>query len=41
MEPGYTERFGLIYVDYRTCERTPKDSAAWYAKVIETNGEIL
>ncbi|MBO7252349.1 MAG: beta-glucosidase [Oscillospiraceae bacterium] len=38
---GYNERFGLIYVDYETLERTPKDSAAWYAKVIETNGEIL
>ncbi len=38
---GYSERFGLIYVDYETCERTPKDSAAWYAKVIESNGEIL
>ena len=38
---GYDERFGLIYVDYRTCERIPKDSAAWYAKVIETNGDSL
>ncbi len=38
---GYQERFGIIYVDYPTCERTPKDSARWYAKVIETNGEIL
>lgn len=38
---GYNERFGLIYVDYRTCQRIPKDSAAWYAKVIETNGDIL
>lgn len=38
---GYNERFGLIYVDYETCERTPKDSAAWYARVIESNGEIL
>lgn len=38
---GYSERFGIIYVDYRTCERIPKDSAAWYAKVIETNGECL
>ena len=38
---GYNERFGLIYVDYNTCQRIPKDSAAWYAKVIETNGEIL
>jgi len=38
---GYNERFGLIYVDYETLERIPKDSAAWYAKVIETNGEIM
>lgn len=38
---GYNERFGLIYVDYRTCERIPKDSASWYARVIESNGEIL
>ena len=38
---GYDERFGIIYVDYRTGERIPKDSAAWYAKVIETNGECL
>lgn len=38
---GYSERFGIIYVDYETCERIPKDSAQWYAKVIETNGEIL
>ena len=38
---GYNERFGLVYVDYGTCQRTPKDSARWYARVIETNGEIL
>lgn len=38
---GYHERFGLVYVDYPTGERIPKDSAAWYAKVIETNGECL
>ncbi len=38
---GYSRRFGLVYVDYRTCDRTPKDSARWYAKVIETNGESL
>lgn len=38
---GYGERFGLVYVDYRTCDRTPKDSARWYAHVIETNGECL
>ena len=38
---GYTQRFGLIYIDYPTLRRIPKDSAWWYAKVIETNGGIL
>lgn len=38
---GYDPRFGLIYVDYRTQKRTLKDSAAWYARVIQTNGENL
>ena len=31
---GYRERFGLIYVDYATGERIPKDSYHWYAQVI-------
>jgi beta-glucosidase len=27
---GYTQRFGLVHVDYATQRRTPKDSAlAW------------
>ena len=38
---GYDDRFGLIYVDYRTMERIPKDSAAWYAEVIRTKGGII
>jgi beta-glucosidase len=38
---GYKQRFGLIYVDYPTGERTLKDSAWWYKKVIETGGEIV
>ncbi|MEO0854987.1 MAG: family 1 glycosylhydrolase, partial [Cyanobacteria bacterium J06648_11] len=38
---GYRERFGLIYVDYSTGKRTPKSSAAWYRRVIETNGRSL
>ena len=38
---GYTERFGLVYVDYATQERIIKDSARWYKRVMETNGECL
>lgn len=36
---GYNERFGLVYVDYTTQERIVKDSALWYRRVMETNGE--
>ena len=35
---GYSKRFGLIHVDYETLERTPKDSARWYAQVTRANG---
>ena len=38
---GYRERFGLIYVDYATQARTPKDSALWYQQVMAANGETL
>ena len=38
---GYKTRFGLVYVDYQTQERIPKDSAYWYSNVIKTNGESL
>jgi len=38
---GYTERFGLVYVDYATQQRIPKDSFDWYRSVVETNGEKL
>lgn len=31
---GYSKRFGLVYVDYRTQERIPKASARWYADQI-------
>ncbi|MFC5654374.1 GH1 family beta-glucosidase [Streptomyces nogalater] len=31
---GYTRRFGLVHVDYRTLKRTPKSSYHWYRKVL-------
>ena len=38
---GYSPRFGLIHVDYKTQKRTMKDSAKYYAEIIRTNGENL
>jgi beta-glucosidase len=38
---GYKERYGIVYVDYQTQERIPKDSAFFYKKVIASNGKIL
>ncbi|HSJ06736.1 MAG TPA: GH1 family beta-glucosidase [Longimicrobiales bacterium] len=35
---GYAPRFGIVGVDYRTFERTPKRSARFYAEVIATHG---
>jgi beta-glucosidase len=34
---GYTQRFGLVHVDYETQARTPKRSFDWYAETIRTN----
>lgn len=38
---GYSERFGLIYIDYQTQKRIWKDSAYWYCDLIRKNGEKL
>lgn len=38
---GYTQRFGMVYVDFTTQERIPKDSAYWYADLIRRNGASL
>ncbi|MEZ4517605.1 MAG: family 1 glycosylhydrolase [Chloroflexota bacterium] len=35
---GYLQRFGVVWVDYDTQERIPKDSALWYQDVIAHNG---
>jgi beta-glucosidase len=33
---GYSKRFGVVYVDYPTLERVPKDSFHWYAQRIRS-----
>jgi beta-glucosidase len=35
---GYSQRWGMVYVDHATLERTPKASATWYQNVIARNG---
>ena len=40
-QEGYTQRFGLLFVDFPTRRRIPKDSALWYAAVIKSNGASL
>lgn len=40
-QEGFTERFGLIYVDYQTLKRIPKDSYYWYQNMVKTNGDLL
>jgi beta-glucosidase len=34
---GYSQRFGIVWVDYETQARVPKDSALWYGRVIAEN----
>jgi beta-glucosidase len=34
---GYSQRFGLAYVDFKTQKRTIKDSGRWYGKVAAEN----
>jgi len=38
---GYRQRFGLVWVDFATQQRLPKDSALWYRDVIARNGLVL
>ncbi len=38
---GYKQRFGLVYVDYLTQRRIPKDSFRFYRKVIASRGGAL
>ena len=34
---GFTQRFGLVHVDYDTLVRTPKKSFEWYAGLVAAN----
>ena len=38
---GYRRHFGLVQVDRKTMQRTPKASYDWYTKVIRRNGVPL
>lgn len=40
-ERGYSQRFGLVRVNYETLARTPKQSAYWYRDVIAENAISL
>lgn len=35
---GLARRFGIVYLDYKTQKRVPKESAKWLSKVIENKG---
>lgn len=35
---GFSQRFGLVYVDFKNQKRSLKDSASWYARVIQDGG---
>jgi beta-glucosidase len=35
---GYTQRWGIVYIDYDTLRRYPKQTALWYREVIRNNG---
>jgi beta-glucosidase len=40
-ELGYSKRFGLVYVDYESLTRIPKDSYFWYRDVVASSGRSL
>jgi beta-glucosidase len=35
---GFSQRFGLVYVNFKTQKRTLKDSGYWFARTIQENG---
>ena len=37
---GYSKRFGIHYVDFKTLKRYPKLSAQWYKQTIAANAVV-
>ncbi len=37
---GYGKRFGLVWVDYPTGRRVPKESFSWYRGVVTANSPV-
>ncbi|WP_438479005.1 GH1 family beta-glucosidase [Oleiharenicola lentus] len=37
---GYERRFGLVYNDFKTQQRTPKASARWFSRVMRENALV-
>jgi beta-glucosidase len=37
---GFGDRFGIVYVDFRTQKRTPKRSAAWFREAARRNAVV-
>ncbi len=38
---GFAKRFGIVHINFDSLERTPKDSAHYYSRVIASHGGIL
>jgi beta-glucosidase len=38
---GFSKRFGIVHVNFANQQRTQKDSARYYAKIIATRGRVL
>jgi beta-glucosidase len=38
---GFSKRFGIVHVDFRTQKRTPKASARLYSHIVASNGAAL
>ena len=38
---GFTQRFGLVHVDFETLKRTPKRSFAWYRDLVAAQPRSL